>query len=763
MALSSNLGYPRIGRHREWKKVIEQYWAGNLEEAELHQKLKSIRLEHLRKQKEAGIELIPVHDFSYYDHVLDTSVMLGIVPARFEYEGGRVSTQLYYEIARGSRTQPASEMTKWYNTNYHYIVPELNDAKPQLTFNAPLEAYREAKQELGINGKPVIVGLYSYIKLAKGYASGEERAWIDRLLPLYCEVLKQLEDAGVEWVQLDEPSLVTNVTDHELNDIRYIYQTLAEAAPKLKLILQTYFDSIERYQDLIQLPIAAIGLDGVHGWDSNIAQLQAHGLPEHLSLAIGLVDGRNIWRTDLQEASIKLDQLLQLVSSDRLIIQPSASLLHVPVTVEEETKLPETIKQALAFADEKLVEVVKLAGRASGHTQDWEQSVSEAEQAYKALQALEQRQQKQVLQQQIEELLAKGLTRSTSFKDRYPLQVNKHKLPLLPTTTIGSFPQTPQVRAARSRWRKQEWTTEQYDAFIAEEINRWIDHQEKLGLDVLVHGEFERTDMVEFFGEKLGGFCFTSNGWVQSYGSRCVKPPIIYADVTYSGAMTVKETVYAQSRTSKPVKGMLTGPITIMNWSFVRQDISREEVAYQLALALRQEVNALEQAGIAMIQVDEPAVREGLPLKEAAQRQYLDASIAAFKLTTSGVSAETQIHTHMCYCDFHDMIASIRDMDADVISIETSRSHGELIRSFEQQTYDLGIGLGVYDIHSPRVPAAAEMISLIERALEVLDPRLFWINPDCGLKTRGEVETLAALAQMIEATNVVRSKLLSSV
>ena len=761
MALSSNLGYPRIGRQRQWKKNIEQYWAGRLDEAALHQELKQIRLEHLRKQKDAGIELIPVNDFSYYDQVLDTAVMLGIVPTRFGYTGGKVSTKLYYEIARGSKDHPASEMTKWFNTNYHYIVPEFNDVKPELTFNAPLEAFREAKLELGIEGKPVIVGLFSFIKLAKGYRTDETRQWIDQLLPLYCTVLQQLEAEGAAWVQLDEPALVTSITDEDIEHLRYIYKALASAAPTIRIILQTYFDSVERYEDIIELPIAAIGLDGVHGWEKNLEQLQAYGVPQQKLVAIGLVDGRNIWRANLREASTKLDQLLQLVDNERLIIQPSCSLLHVPVTVEDETKLAVEIKNVLAFADEKLSEVVKLTGRFNGSLADWEQICSSVDEVYDTFNSIEQRKHQQELTERLDELKERGLSRSVSFSERYPLQLEKHQLPLLPTTTIGSFPQTAQVRAARSRWRKGEWTTEVYDAFIAEEINRWIEHQEQLGLDVLVHGEFERTDMVEFFGEKLGGFCFTTNGWVQSYGSRCVKPPIIYGDVTYSGPMTVKETVYAQSRTTKPVKGMLTGPITIMNWSFVRQDISKEAIAFQLAYALRHEVEALENAGITIIQVDEPAVREGLPLKADAQARYLETSIAAFKLTTSVVKSDTQIHTHMCYCDFHDMISSIRDMDADVISIETSRSHGELIHSFEQQTYDLGIGLGVYDIHSPRVPAADEMVSLIERALQVLDSRLFWINPDCGLKTRGEEETIAALKQMIEATSIVRAKLLS--
>jgi len=759
MAISSNLGYPRIGNKRQWKKAIELYWAGKLEETELHKQLKEIRLAHLRKQQQLGISLIPVNDFSYYDQVLDTSAMFGIVPARFQYNGGKVSTQLYYEIARGNHEQPASEMTKWFNTNYHYIVPEFNGVSPQLVYNAPLEAYREAKQELAIEGKPVIIGPYSYVKLAKGYCKDEQEAWINKLLPLYSQVLKELEAEGVQWIQLDEPALVMDVSEEDIASICNIYEKLAEAAPQLNIILQTYFESTEHYEKLIQLPIAALGLDGVHGWKGTLAHIQKYGFPADKSLAIGLIDGRNIWRSQWGEVLAKLEELQSYISTESLIIQPSCSLLHVPVSTQYEDKLPAEIRNVLAFADEKLLEVVHLVHYVNGHNAGWEATVAESEAAYAAFNGLEQRTYFAELQRNIQELVKQGLHRASSFADRYPRQVERLQLPLLPTTTIGSFPQTKEVRAARSRWRKGEWTVEQYDKFIEAEIDTWIIHQEQLGLDVLVHGEFERTDMVEFFGEKLGGFCFTANGWVQSYGSRCVKPPIIYGDVTFEKPMTVKETEYAQSRTTRPVKGMLTGPITIMNWSFVRSDISREDIAYQLAYALRQEVEALEQAGIGIIQVDEPAVREGLPLKRGEQRQYLDFSISTFRLTTCGVQDETQIHTHMCYCDFSDMISSIRSMDADVISIETSRSHGELIHHFEQQTYDLGIGLGVYDIHSPRVPAIAEMEALIQRALNVLDPGLFWINPDCGLKTRQLPETLAALTNMIAATEKVRQSL----
>lgn len=758
MVKSSILGYPRIGEQRQWKKALESFWNEQINEQQLLSQLQEIRLQHLSKQKETGIDLIPVNDFSLYDQVLDTSTMLGLIPQRFNYKGGEVSTQLYYEIARGSKDATASEMTKWFNTNYHYIVPELGNIEPQLTVNRPLIAYQEAKKHLNIESKPVLLGLFTFVKLSKGYKADQFKTWIEKLLPLYIQILQQLEQAGVQWVQVDEPAFVQQLSDEDLATIQNIYNVLVQAAPKLQIMLQTYFESVERYEEIVQLPVAGIGLDFVHGAKQNLQHIKQFGFPANKVLGAGVIDGRNIWKANLSEQHQLLQLLKEQVGDEQLWVQSSCSLLHVPVSLNREDTLPEVIRNVMAYADEKLVEIVQLTQAINCVDIGYLTQIEQDKVAFALFNNLEQRNQQQVYAT-IDDLKKTGLQRAVPFVNRYDEQQQKLELPILPTTTIGSFPQSLEVRQARQLWRKGEWNEERYNAFIEAEIDRWITIQEQLGLDVLVHGEFERTDMVEFFGEKLGGFVFTKNGWVQSYGSRCVKPPVIYGDVTFIKPMTLKETVYAQEQTEKPVKGMLTGPITIMNWSFVRQDIAREEIAYQLAYALRQEVEALEAAGIPIIQVDEPAVREGLPLKSTEQQAYLDWSIRAFRMTTCSVQATTQIHTHMCYCDFHDMIASIESMDADVISIETSRSHGELIGSFEENTYPQGIGLGVYDIHSPRVPAVAEMTTMIDRALQVLSPKIFWINPDCGLKTRKEVETIDALRNMVTATIEAREKL----
>jgi 5-methyltetrahydropteroyltriglutamate--homocysteine methyltransferase len=757
MVKSSILGYPRIGADREWKKTLEAFWAGKLEQSDLDRQLQEIRLNHLRKQQEQGIDLIPVNDFSYYDHVLDTAVMFGIVPKRFAYKGGIVPLSVYYGIARGTKDAAASEMTKWFNTNYHYIVPELSGAEPVLTENRPLQAYREAKENLGIEGKPVIIGPLTFLKLSKGYSAEETDGWLERLLPLYVQLLQELASEGVQWVQMDEPILVTKLSLADVQRLKTIYETIAARVPSLNIMLQTYFEAVDHYSDVVALPVKGIGLDFVHGLSGNIASIKALGFPQDKVLGAGVIDGRGIWRAALGEKLELLAELDKAVPPGHLIVQSSCSLLHVPVSKERETKLPSELKDALAFADEKLGEIILLTRAVSEGGAGITGDLEECDRALQVLKLSGARNRRDV-QDAVAAIGTKQQERSRPFAERHLAQQKKWQLPLFPTTTIGSFPQSAEVRRSRQLWRKGEWSNEQYAAFIRDQIDIWIKLQEETGLDVLVHGEFERTDMVEFFGEKLAGFAFTQNGWVQSYGSRCVKPPVIFGDVAYQGAMTVEETVYAQSQTLRPVKGMLTGPITILNWSFVREDITREQVAYQLAYALRQEVEALEQAGIGMIQVDEPAVREGLPLKEDEHANYLAWAVKAFRMSTCTVKDTTQIHTHMCYCEFHDMIDSIEAMDADVISIETSRSHGEMIHSFELNTYKLGIGLGVYDIHSPRVPSVEEMTDMIDRSLHVLDPKLFWINPDCGLKTRGLEETIASLRNMVEATKLARQK-----
>jgi 5-methyltetrahydropteroyltriglutamate--homocysteine methyltransferase len=753
---SGNLGYPRIGGQREWKKQIEAYWAGKITEQELHEGLAGIRLGNLRCQRDREIDVIPVGDFTYYDHVLDTATMFGLVPERFAWNGDKVSLDLYYAIARGNDQAAASEMTKWFNTNYHYIVPELGTRDPRLTVNRPLMAYLEAKQELGIEGRPVLLGLFTLLKLSKGETAHEVDAWIEKLLPLYVQVLRELEAVGAAWVQLDEPALVIQLTDEDVRRLGHIYRTIAREVPGLRILMQTYFDAAERYEALVELPVHGLGLDFVHGRDGNLEALRRYGFPAGKTLGAGLIDGRNIWRADLDEGLSLLSEIRVLAGEPELIVQPSCSLLHVPVSAAGEERLAPVLREALAFAEQKLEELTSLCEAASGDGPE-PARFAENRRALAALAADPARSRAAVREEAAQAAVAPA-ERASEFAERRRKQQAKWRLPFLPTTTIGSFPQTAEVRAARQKWRKGEWSPGQYEEFIRAEIRKWVEIQEELGLDVLVHGEFERTDMVEFFGEKLPGFAFTQGGWVQSYGTRCVKPPLIYGDVEFTGPMTVKETAYAQSLTAKPVKGMLTGPITILNWSFVRSDLSREQVAYQIALALRGEVEALEQAGIELIQVDEPALREGLPLKPKDWANYLSWAVKAFRVTTSSVRDTTQIHTHMCYCEFDDILDEIRALDADVISIETSRSHGELVHSFEQHTYPLGIGLGVYDIHSPRVPTEAEMAALIDRALQVLDPELFWINPDCGLKTRGQEETVAALRQMTAAAEQVRRK-----
>jgi 5-methyltetrahydropteroyltriglutamate--homocysteine methyltransferase len=756
--LSSNLGYPQIGEHREWKKALEAFWAGGLSEADFLLEMERIRLNNLRKQQEKEIDLIPVGDFTFYDRMLDTAVMFGLVPKRFAYEGGKVPLHTYFAMARGSQEAYACEMTKWFNTNYHYIVPEYSDAKLTLTENKPLLAYREAKEKLGINGKPVIIGPYTFLKLTKGYHAKQIPAFLLQIIPLYVQILKELAQEQVKWVQLDEPILVTAVTKEEMETVAYIYNQFHEAVPNLRIMLQTYFDAVEHYADLVRLPVQGIGLDFVQGKEQNLQWIQTYGFPADKVLGAGIIDGRNIWRSHLAADLSFLSTITSVVPSNQIIIQPSCSLLHVPVNLNRENKLHPLLKKALAFADEKLDELgwitagVRLGKRAIN------QQIAKNEAMLQELGQAPFRNRAKV-QEEVAQIHLQPAKRKLSFASRQQIQQQKWKLPLLPTTTIGSFPQTPEIRQARQKWRKGEWGQVEYEQFIQEQMRKWIRIQEEIGLDVLVHGEFERTDMVEFFGEKLAGFAFTQNGWVQSYGSRCVKPPVIYGDVEFLAPMTINESVFAQSLTTKPVKGMLTGPTTILNWSFVRDDLSRQAVAYQTALALQKEVAALEANGIQMIQVDEPALREGLPLKQAKWSEYLDWAVKAFRIATSSVGGQTQIHTHMCYCEFHDIIESIQDLDADVISIETSRSHGELIGSFEENTYDHGVGLGVYDIHSPRVPEVAEMVEMIERALQVLDPNLFWINPDCGLKTRGFEETVAALQNMVAATQLVRERL----
>lgn len=741
MVKVSNLGYPRLGENREWKKLIESYWAGDISQEELQAQAKDLRLEFLKKQADAGLDFIPVGDFSLYDHILDLSVQFGIIPKRFAKE--EINLDLYFAIARGNKDNVASSMKKWFNTNYHYIVPEWSGVKPQLTNTRLLDLYLEAKEVVGDKAKPVITGPITYVALSSEI--DDFTAAVKKLLPLYKQVFAELVEAGATYIQVDEPIFVTDEGADLLEAAKYVYDYFDKEVLEAKLIFQTYFEALIDAKDLSELPVAAFGLDFVHGLDENLEAIEA-GYFTDKDVFAGVVDGRNIWATDFVKTSALLEKIQANVKT--LLVQPSCSLLHVPVTTKNETELEPILKNGLAFADEKLQEIKLLSQRLDGEESDaYKQHVAD----FDALQAADFR---NVTLENLDDVA----TERVDYKVRRQVQQEKLGLPILPTTTIGSFPQSPEVRRTRLAWKRGNISDAEYEDFIKSEIARWIKIQEDLDIDVLVHGEFERVDMVEFFGQKLAGFTTTKLGWVQSYGSRAVKPPIIYGDVKHIQPLTVKETVYAQSLTDRPVKGMLTGPITITNWSFERSDISRADLFNQIGLAIKDEIKLLEDAGIAIIQVDEAALREGLPLRKSKQQAYLDDAVHAFHVATSSVKEETQIHTHMCYSKFNEIIDSIRALDADVISIETSRSHGDVIESFETAVYPLGIGLGVYDIHSPRVPTKEEVIANIERPLRQLSLEQFWVNPDCGLKTRREQETVAALEVLVAATKEVRAK-----
>lgn len=735
---TSNLGFPRLGKKREWKKAIESYWAKKIDKAELDQTLQNLHKEILTIQKDHHVDHIPTGDFSLYDHVLDTSLLFNIIPERFQ--GRPVDDDLLFDIARGNKDHVASALIKWFNTNYHYIVPEWDNVSPQLNNNVLLEKFNFSK-EVGVTSHPVILGPVTYVALSKGGDQSFDEK-VRTLLPLYKEVFEQLTEAGAEYIQVDEPILVTDGAA-DLQDItKEAYEFFNEAAPSAKLVLQTYFERVD-LNFVGQLPVYGFGLDFVHDNGFNLQQIKDGLFPKEKALFAGIVDGRNVWSTNIEEKKDLIETLQSY--TDELVIQPSSSLLHVPVTLEEET-LDDSVREGLSFATEKLDELYAL-----------KQLFNENDDTlYNELKEQYERFESQSFKQLEYDYDSVKSERTTPFKERKVLQDQVLNLPDLPTTTIGSFPQSREVRKYRADWKNNRISDEKYEEFVQNEIKRWIEIQEEIGLDVLVHGEFERNDMVEFFGEKLNGFLVTKFGWVQSYGSRAVKPPIIYGDVKWTAPLTVKETLYAQSLTDKPVKGMLTGPVTILNWSFERVDIPRSEVQDQIALAINEEVLALEEAGIKVIQVDEPALREGLPLRSEYHEDYLNKAVHSFRLSTSSVQDSTQIHTHMCYSQFGQIIHAIKSLDADVISIETSRSHGDLIKDFEDITYDLGIGLGVYDIHSPRIPTEEEITVAIDRALQEIDRSLFWVNPDCGLKTRQEEEVKQALTVLVNSVEKLR-------
>ncbi len=755
MVHSANLGFPRVGAARELKKAVESYWKGASSKDALMDTAKELRLRHLKLQKDAGIDYAPCNDFTFYDHMLDMIALVGAVPKRYGKVEGNVDLDTYFAMARGSQRDKkdvvAMEMTKWFDTNYHYIVPEFEENQSfRLASSKPVDAYKEAK-EAGLAAHPVLVGPVTFLKLGKMTHDSEATTThlLDNLLPVYIEVLEQLKAEGCEWVQIDEPALVLDLTEAE----KAAYQTAFDALSKVgvKIWLTTYFGAIGENLDVAKkLPVDSVHVDLVRAPEQLDDVLEAFKDKE---LSLGLVDGRNIWKTDLAKALKTLEKAT--AKHDKILVAPSCSLLHSPIDLGLETELDAELKSWLAFAKQKLREVVLLAKAASGEKDDI--AFANNKKAMDARKTSKRIHNDKVISR-IKGLTPEMSNRKSPFEQRIEKQEAHLGLPILPTTTIGSFPQTQEVRQMRAKFKKGELSREAYDEFLAKATEQAIRWQEEIDIDVPVHGEFERNDMVEYFGEKLEGFAFTKFGWVQSYGSRCVKPPIIFGDVSRKEPMTVRWSKYAQELTDKPVKGMLTGPVTILQWSFVRDDQSREKTCKQIALSIRDEAVDLEEAGIKVIQIDEPAVREGLPLRQKDWKAYLAWAVDAFRISASGVKDETQIHTHMCYCEFNDIIDSIAALDADVISIETSRSAMELLEAFTDFNYPNEIGPGVYDIHSPRVPKQSEMEHLLEKALKVLKPEQVWVNPDCGLKTRGWEEVKPALEAMVGAAKALRAK-----
>ncbi|CAG0961804.1 5-methyltetrahydropteroyltriglutamate--homocysteine methyltransferase [Methylophilaceae bacterium] len=752
MAISHVLGYPRIGEKRALKFALESYWKGDLAPAALQAVGQALRADHWKKQQASGLDFVTVGDFSFYDHVLDHAVLFGAIPKRFGLPAIS-SEQDYFSLARGNASQPAMEMTKWFDTNYHYIVPEL-DKETAFSINAHdfLTQLDEAQKQ-GSAVKPVLLGPVSFLYLSK--AKGFNRLdLLDALAGQYASLLQELHYRKIEWLQIDEPIFALDLDDEWLNAFDRAYAWFRTVRPKL--LLTTYFANVSRYQaNITRLPVDGVHIDLVRAPEQLAPWVNA--LPGHWVLSAGIVDGRNIWRNDLDKSLALLEPWVKVLG-ERLWIAPSCSLLHVPVTLLHEEKLDSEIKSWLAFADEKLQELVILT-KALNLGVDAVADELAVSRAAIAARNNSDRVHAESVKKRVAALAAQNEERPAVFTKRRAVQQSTLKLPLLPTTTIGSFPQTVEIRASRAAFKQGAIGTAEYETQMQKQIEYAIREQEKLGLDVLVHGEAERNDMVEYFGEQLAGYAFSQNGWVQSYGSRCVKPPVIFGDVYRPQPMTVDTARYAQSLTKNYVKGMLTGPVTMLQWSFVRDDQPRETTALQLALAIRDEVDDLQKAGIAIIQIDEPAFREGLPLQKAAWAHYLKWAVRAFKLSAAVAENSTQIHTHMCYSEFNDILPAIAAMDADVITIETSRSHMELLDGFGEFAYPNEIGPGVYDIHSPRVPSADEMEALVRRAVEVIPVERLWINPDCGLKTRGWDETRQALQHMVDVAKKLRDEL----
>lgn len=752
----NSLGFPRIGRRRELKFALEKYWRGESTQAQLREVASELRHTHWQWQAAAGIEQVPVGDFAFYDQVLTLSATLNAIPERHRGEGA-IDLDTLFRVARGraptGQDAPASEMTKYFNTNYHYLVPELSQNQVfSIAYEQFFDEVSEA-QSLGYKAKPVLLGPVSYLYLAKTVGQEFDKlSLLPNLLTAYADILARFAAQGVQWVQLDEPILALELDGEWQAAITEAYQALS--ITKVKILLTSYYGGITHHQALVSaLPVAGLHVDLVTAPDQ--LAVFANALGQDQILSVGVVNGRNVWAAEADLIAERIGAVARDLG-DRLWIGTSCSLLHSPVDLEVEATLEPALRQQLAFAKQKLLELANvrqllLAPESAAVKEIVQTCLARRETKAQAADS-------QVIAR-VAALTSADYERVSDFSVRQAVQQQKYRLPLLPTTTIGSFPQTPAIRGLRSRWRKGDLSDAQYTEQLQQVTRDTIDRQLKLGIDVLVHGEAERNDMVEYFGEQLAGVGFTKNGWVQSYGSRCVKPPLIYGDVSRPKAMTVDWAEFAQSLTDKPVKGMLTGPVTILHWSFAREDIGRDVIATQLALAIRDEVVDLQNAGIGIIQIDEPAFREGLPLKQSEWQTYLDWAVNAFKLSAAGVTDKTQIHTHMCYSEFNDTIAAIAAMDADVITIETSRSRMELLNAFEDFEYPNEIGPGVYDIHSPNTPSVEAMVHLIEKAAQKVPVRQLWVNPDCGLKTRTWDEVEPALKNMVDATRKLRRRL----
>ena len=747
----ASIGYPRIGPKRELKKALEQFWKGEIKEQDLHAVAKDLRKQNWQTQKDNGVDLISSNDFSFYDQVLDVICLLGAIPKRYKWDGNEVTLKTYFAMARGSQTSeldvPALEMTKWFDTNYHYLVPELSKNQEfKLSSNKPFAEYEEAKQA-GFDTKPVILGPLTFLSLSKGIDGSNTIDLLGKIVPVYKEIIKKFSELGAQWIQIDEPILVKDLDANTVSKIKATLNELKQAAGSSKILLTTYFEDLNEdvQKEVFDSNVDVVHLDLVRGTKN-----QEYVKNSSKKLSLGLVDGRNVWKANLQE---KINFIKNNTSGD-VIISSSCPLLHSPYDLDLEQKVPSEIKRWLSFAKQKLQELNIIKGyiNEGSHKTELDQNISDVENRKTSTLIHD-----DAVKNRIKTIDKSIIDRKLVYAERAKVQKNIFALPKYPTTTIGSFPQTTDVRQARAKFKRGELDEQSYEKFLEEKTIDTIRKQEQIGIDVIVHGEFERNDMVEYFGEQLKGFTFTSSGFVQSYGSRCVKPPIIFGNVSRPHAMTVRWSKFAQEQTKQIVKGMLTGPITILQWSFVRDDQPRKFTAQEIAFAIRDEVEDLEKNGIRMIQIDEPALREGLPLKKKNWKEYLNWSVDCFKISAAVVKNETQIHTHMCYAEFEDIIDSIAALDADVISIETSRSRMELLTTFEKFKYPNEVGPGVYDIHSPRVPSTEEMKELIQKASKLIDPTRIWVNPDCGLKTRGWPETIDALTKMVNAAKELRA------